>query len=171
MANKKHIFADLHNKYYPLIFSAVYTKVGDTDDTNDICQEVFIKFYEKFEEIENKRKWLYGALRLAILEFFRKKKSNVNIDEVFSDVSLTFVNGFRDARIIISEAMENMDNFNNEEERIIFDLIAINNFSYNQTAKQLGLTKRQIEYKYKLIVNRIIQYLKKKGVDNIEDLL
>ncbi|MDY6968108.1 MAG: sigma-70 family RNA polymerase sigma factor [Spirochaetota bacterium] len=171
MTKKKDLFTEMHSKYYPLIFSAVYTKVDNVDDAKDICQEVFIKFFEKFGEIENYRKWLYGALRLAVFDFYRKSRPNINIDEVFDDISLTFVNGFRESRIIINEAIENMDNFDNETDKIMFDLIAINNFTYAQTAKQLGLTRRQVEYKYKKITDRIIDYLRKKGIDNLEDLL
>ena len=130
-----------------------------------------IKFFEKFNTIENHRKWLYGALRLAVFEFYRSRNKASNIDDIFNDVGLTFVNGFRDARIIISEIIESDDTFDSEEDKILFDLIAINNFSYNQAGSQLGLTKRQVQYKYGLIVQKILDQLNKKGIKNIEDLL
>ncbi len=53
----------------------------------------------------------------------------------------------------------------------IFDYIAIQNFTYEQTAKQLGFTKRQIKYKYGLIVRQILDFLNKRGVKDLEDLL
>ncbi len=173
MNRKRDIYTEAHNLYYPIVFGAVYTKVNNVDDARDICQEVFLIFYEKFGEIENHRKWLFGALRLAVFEFYRKRKKGeaLDIDEIFNDVSLTFVNGFRDARIIISEAFENIENFQIEEDKILFDLVAFSNYSYSHVAEHLGLTKRKVEYRYRRIVEKILDYLKSKGIENIEDLL
>ncbi|MBN2402295.1 MAG: sigma-70 family RNA polymerase sigma factor [Spirochaetes bacterium] len=171
MAIKRDKFTEDHKKYYPLIFSAVFTKVENIDDAKDICQEVFIRYYENFEKVIDSRKWLYGTLRNVVLEFYRMDKGNVDIDDVFKDISLTFVNGFRDARIIISEAMEEIANFNNEDDKILFDLVAVYNYSYTEAGRQMGLTKRQVEYKYRQIVDKIISYLEKKGIRNFEDLL
>lgn len=110
-------------------------------------------------------------MRLSVFEFYRKKRGDMDIDEVFNDVSLTFMNGFRDARIVISEAIENMKLFDGEDDKVLFDLIAVHNYSYNETAKELHLTKRMVEYRYRRIVDSILDYLKKKGLTNIEDLL
>lgn len=171
MGKERDKFTEIYNQYYPLVFSAIRTKIEDIDDANDIMQEVFIRFYNQIDEVENPRKWLYGTLRNTVFEFYRKSKPDTNIDDVFSDMSLTFVNGFRDARIIIGEAFENMEHFNSDEEKSLFDLIAMHTFSYSQTAKQLGMTRRQVEYKYQQIVERILDYLKKQGIKGIDDLL
>ncbi len=171
MSKKKDKFTEDHKRYYPLVFSAVYTKVENIDDAKDICQEIFIRFFEKYEEVKDSRKWLYGTLRNVVLEYYRKQRGDVDIDDVFKDVSLTFVNGFKDARIIISEAIENMDNFGGEDEKTLFDLVAVYNYSYTEAAKQMGLAKRKVEYKYRRIVDSIMDYLNKKGIKDIEDLL
>ena len=168
---KKNNFTDVYSTYYPVVYSAVYTKVGNEDDTNDICQEVFLRLFQKFEEVDNVRKWLFIALRYVVIEYYRKKKPEANVDELFNDIGLTFVNGFRDARIIISEVLEDMENFRDEKEKALFDLIAIHNFSYEEAGKQLGMTKRQVDYRYNQITNRILESLKKRGVKHIEDLL
>jgi RNA polymerase sigma factor (sigma-70 family) len=173
MENKRSRLTEIYADYLPIVFNAVFTKVGNRDDTKDICQEVFIRLFQKIDEVENPRKWLFSALKLVTLEYFRKKRTDdhLNVEDVFNDVGLTFTNGFRDTRIIISEAMENMENFQDEKDRIIFDFIAVSNFSYGNTAKILGLTRRQVEYKYGLIVDRILKYLAQKGIKSIQDLL
>ncbi len=172
MNTKRDSFTEAHARYYSVVFGAVYSKVGNADDAEDICQEVFIKCFEKFDEIENVRKWLFGALRLSVFEFYRRKeRRDIDIDEVFGDLSLTFVNGFRDARIIISEAIENIENIRSNEDRLIFDLVAVHNFSYSRAGKQLGLTMRKVEYRYRKIVDEILLYLKEKGIEEIEELL
>lgn len=168
---KNREFAELYNDYYPLIFGTIYTKVGDADETEDICQELFIKFYEKLETIENKRQWLYGAVRYQMMSYYRNKKSNIDIDKVFDDIALSFVNGFKDTRIIINDAIENMDNFKDEREKVLFNLIAIHRFSYREAGSQLGLSIKQVRYKYEKIVKRLKSYLADKGIKSLEDLI
>ncbi len=170
--NKKDIYTEAHLKYYPLVYSTVYLKVNNETDAQDICQEIFFAFFEKLDKIENHRKWLYGTLRIEILNFYKRKYSTeVAIDEVFNDVGMTFVNGFRDTRLLIAEVLKDGDIFSGVDDLNIFELIAYNGFSYTTVAKQLGYSKRQIEYKYSKIAAKILDSLKKKGINNIEDLL
>ncbi|MCU0847012.1 MAG: RNA polymerase sigma factor [Spirochaetes bacterium] len=172
MSWKKRDFAEAYNDYYPLIFSAVFSKVSRVEDAEDICQEIFIKFYEKIDTIENHRKWLYGAMKFELLTYYRKKHPDVeDVEEMLQDASLSYVNGFKDIRIILTEAIENMDNFEDESDKILFDLVAIFNFTYEEAAGQLGFSVRQVRYKYNKIAGRLVSYLGKKGIKSLEDLL
>ncbi len=165
-------FAESYNELYPVVFSTVYRKVGNINDAEDICQELFIRLYQKMDEVENRRKWLYGALNLEVMAYYRKKKpGDVDIDEVFDDAGLSFVNGFRDTRIMIKDAIEDMDNFRDETDRTLFDLVAVNNFTYEEAGAQLGLNRRQVRYRYGLIVERLCDYFRKKGINSLEELL
>ncbi len=170
--DKKNIneYTEAYINYYPLVFSVVYSKIGNKDDANDICQDIFIIFYEKYDEVENVRKWLLGTMRNIVLKFFQnKKQGTVSIDDIFEDISLAYVNGFRDTRIMLNEAFENIES--SENEKIMLDLIATHNFTYNNVAKLLGMTKRQVDYQYNVLVKRVIDYLKKKGIMDIGELL
>lgn len=173
MQDRRNRLTDIYAIYYPVVFSAVYTKVGDMDDTHDICQEVFLRLFERLDEVENVRRWLFSALKLVVLEHYRKKQKNdaLNVEDVFTDISLTFVNGFRDSRMLIQEAIDSPGIFNDEYERVIFDLVAINNYTYEAAAKHLGMTRRQAEYRYTQTVSRITEYLRKKGINKLDDLL
>ena len=157
-------------EYYPLIYSTIFTKINNQDDANDLCQEIFIIMYEKFNEIDNYRKWLYGTMRNVLFRHYeKKKKTAVDIDEVFNDVSLTFVNGMRDIRLTIEDVLTEIEM--TDEQNLLFEYIAVNNYSYNKTGEILGRTKRQVEYAYQGLVRRILEQLKEKGIENIEDLL
>ena len=165
-------YTEIYMDYYPLIFNTVYSKINNYDDAEDICQEIFIRFYNKFKDVENARKWLYGTMKNVIFEFFRKKgKSEDDIDSVLEDAGLSFINGFKDIRVIIQEALNNVNIFNNEKEKIAFELISIYNYSYTKTAKTLGLSLHKVRYKYKKSVETLLSHLKSKGIDNLEDLL
>jgi RNA polymerase sigma factor (sigma-70 family) len=165
-------FTGLYCDFYPLVYSVVYSKIGDADDAGDITQDVFIRFYEKMGEVENPRTWLLGVMRKEVVEYYRKMRgAAVNVDDLFEDMNLAFVNGFRDARLIIQEALEDMGNFFGEREKVLFDLIAVSNFTYVEAGQALGMSLRQVKYRYALIVRRLIECLNRRGIRNLEDLI
>lgn len=172
LEKKASDFTNVYSNYYALVYSMVFTKVDNHDEAEDICQEVFLRFYEKFDEVLDPRKWLYGTLRNVVLEHYRKKgRNDANIDDIFQNITMSFVNGFRDTRIIIEEALDNTENFEDESERVVFDLVALYNFSYAEAAQQMGMTERQVRYRYAKVSERITHYLKKKGISSLEELL
>lgn len=169
-SEKRDKYSEIFTDYYQIVYNAVYPKVNSVDDTEDICQEVFIALYNHLEEINNVRAWLYGTLRNMVLQYYRKKyPMNENIDNMMDDISLSFVNGFRDTRIIISSSLDEV--ISGEEERNIVELVAFHNYSYSETAEIMGLTKRQVEYKYTQLARKLEAQLKEKGISSIEDLL
>jgi len=86
-------------------------------------------------------------------------------------VSLTFINGMRDQRLIIREILEDESTFGNIQNRLIFDLVAIQKYTMEEAAKELGLSRDQIKYRYGIINKNILLSLKKKGITNLEELL
>lgn len=170
--NKDQTFTNNYSDYYSIVIGTIYTKVNDYHTAQDLAQEVFLLFYEKLDEIENKRKWLLGALRNVVMNYFSKKRhTTVDINEIFDDVNLTYTNGFRDARIVITDVMENSNNFKNNIDKVIFDLIAVKNYSFVETKNELGLTIDLVKYRYKSVCRNITDELKKKGINSIEELL
>jgi RNA polymerase sigma factor (sigma-70 family) len=167
--NKKDKFTELFDEYYHVVFNAIYPKIGNTHDTEDICQEVFIALFNNLDNIDSVKKWLFGTLRNIVYKFYRNRKQVINIDDMFQDISLTFVNGFRDARLLITAAIE--DEINNVEDRQIIEMIAYHNYSYAHVAKITGHTKRIIQYRYTQLVKKILENLNRRGIKNIEDLL
>jgi len=128
--------------------------------------------YERFEKIDNPRKWLFGTMRLVMLEYFREKQNkNVDIDEIFNDANLSYINAFKDTRIILEAAMNDMNNFGDEKNKIIFELVTIKNLTYKETAKQMGISIHQVRYRLKIISEKLQDYFKQKGINSLEELL
>jgi RNA polymerase sigma factor (sigma-70 family) len=164
--NKRDRYTKIFLEYYHVVFNTIYLKVGNIEDAEDLCQEVFIALFNNMEEILNMRKWIFGTLRNVVLKYYRDRKST---DELFEDMALTFVNGFRDLRLIINDSIQSA--IKEDIDNSIVDLIGFHSYSYSNTSKLLGLTKRQVEYRYSQIVKRVIHNLNTHGISNIEDLL
>jgi RNA polymerase sigma factor (sigma-70 family) len=174
-SKKDREFRKSYSDFYPLIFTALCGKVSNREDAEDICHEIFVSYYRKFDEVRDPRNWLFGAMKYCISNYYRKKEGSdpntLDIDNIEDDIHLAYENGFRDVRIIIHEAIENGDNYRDEKERILFELIAINNYTFDEAARQLGLTRRQAVYRYQSVSRRILDNLKERGISRIEDLL
>lgn len=170
---KKSKFIEAYSDYYPVIFGSVCTRINSIDDAEDITQEIFLRFYRKMDEIENPRKWLFGTMKMVLFEFYRSRKEDAtDIEELQMDVSLSFVNGMRDLRMLLEEVFNDADVFNNDEKnRIIFDLVAIQRYTLEEAAKEVGMSRDQVKYRYSLINRSILQTLKKRGVSNLEELI
>jgi RNA polymerase sigma factor (sigma-70 family) len=168
---KTEEFTNHYRKYSSLVMTSVYSKVENLHEAEEICQEVFIRYFENFDEVKDPRKWLYGTLRNVVLDYYKTKKRNdVDIEKLFDDISMSFVNGFKETRLIIEEALNNFLDMN-DTGRIIFELVAIYNYTYREAGKHLNLTYKQVRTRYYKTVDSLISYLKGKGIKSLEDLL
>ncbi len=166
-------FREAYNDYHALILNTLFLKLGSREDAEDICHEVFVSCLRKIEEIQDIRKWLFGALRLEIANYYRKKgmsfDGQMDIDDLVNDPRLAFENGQREMRLVLDEAIDNMDNFRDERERTLFRLIAIYDYTQEEAGRHLGLSRRQVGYSYAQATKRIMNYLKRKGISGIGD--
>jgi RNA polymerase sigma factor (sigma-70 family) len=169
---KDREFTEVYTGHYSRVYSAIYVRIDDAEIAGDLTQEVFTRFYEKFDEVATPSKWLMGTMRYVLLEYYRKKyRKDMELDDLFQDVAFTFVNGFREARIMIQDALEHEENFMVDMDKVIFDLVAMKGFSYGEAGEHTGLTKRQVRYRYGLTIRNLQNYFRKQGIHNLEDLL
>ena len=74
------IWKDFHKKLKQFIVM----KVRNTDDADDILQDVFIRIHNKIDTLKNSRKlesWIYQIARNSIIDYYRKKKNFTEIPE------------------------------------------------------------------------------------------
>lgn len=165
-------FIENYDSFYTIIFSSIYSKVNNYHDAEDICQEVFFRFYNKIDEVENPRKWLFGCLRIVVLDYYKEKKGKeLDIDKLSDNISMSYVNGFRDARMMIKQAIDEICDERGDSDASLFELIAVHNFTFVQASKHLNLNYKQARYRYKIFTEKVLEKLMEKGVKNIEDLL
>jgi len=166
-------FTAIYSDFYPVVYSSIYARLRDEDITSDLAQEIFTRMLQKIDDVENPRAWIFGAMKLVLFEYYRKKSgtTDIDIDSVLDDVNMRYVNGFRDTRILIQDALAASENYSDEYERIVFNLVALNDYTYREAAEQTGLTERQVRYRYNAATKRITEYLKKKGINSLEELL
>ena len=77
-------FTLLYQKYKEPIFSYIYYLSRDYTEAEEICQDVFLKVYlniAKFEGRSSFKTWIYCIAKNTFLEFKRKTKKEILIEE------------------------------------------------------------------------------------------
>lgn len=78
-------FGELYNIYFKKIYSFIYYRVSHKETAEDLAEEVFLKAHIKIQgikEIKSFESWLYQIARNLIIDYYRSKKEQVNIDEL-----------------------------------------------------------------------------------------
>lgn len=86
LGGSQEAFAELVGRYKKLVYSTVYHYIKDTEEVNDISQEVFIKIYKALGSYNPQYKFSTWTVRISTnlcLDILRKKKfASVPIEEI-----------------------------------------------------------------------------------------
>lgn len=165
-------FTMAFDENYSVMFNAVHAKVGSFDDAEEICQELFLRLYQRMGEVANPRAWLFGALRLVVLEHYRKKgRAEDDIDRMCDDIPLSFSERSPETGMLLREALDSEGIFPEERDRSLFELVAVDGYSYAEASRALGISYRQARYGFECASKRIVSYLKGRGISNLEEML
>ncbi len=73
---KNERFTEVYKRYNRLIIKIAYDSLKDGFAAEEICQQVFVSFYENMEKIseEHMKGWLIVAAKNALIDYVRKQK-------------------------------------------------------------------------------------------------
>jgi RNA polymerase sigma factor (sigma-70 family) len=168
-------FSNAYQNYYNLVYKQLYSRLKNHELTEEMVHEIFIIFNKKQKNIEEHKikQWLFAAIRNSLNNYYRKAESSKqfeNIENYYDSNYLSFVNGFRDARIILEEIYQSIE-YKSEIEENVYQLIAYQNYSFSETAAILNLSLYKTKKIYNSIIVQLLKKLNKKGIKKFEDLL
>ena len=67
--NKK--FINDYREFEPIIYSRLYNKLKDVHLVEDLLQNIFESYFKRIDKVENKRKWLLGAMRNQLFLYYQ----------------------------------------------------------------------------------------------------
>jgi len=83
-----HAFAELVELYKDRIVSFLFRMTGNREDAYDLAQDVFLKVYSNFHSFDSSLRfspWLYRIAQNLAIDFLRRKKKIVYLDEPLGD--------------------------------------------------------------------------------------
>lgn len=142
-----YAFEDLYTEYKKMIFRIAFSILENTEEAEDVVQNVFLKIYSLDVENlpdRNESSWLYSVAKNEALMILRKKESNINIDEIYI---IGNENNEID-KIIDVESYNKLISKLPKEEQEILSLKIISKFTFDEIGKLLGKSTNTIKWKY-----------------------
>ncbi len=168
----QHAFELLVRKYKTTVFNTIYSIIGNTQEADDIAQEVFLKVYTRAGSFKGKSSfstWLYRITVNKCVDELRKRNDKIisyetefNEEEKLKlkDVLASRENDStqelirKELQDIIQKAMNSLS----EKYRIILTLKEIEGLSYNEISRIMKISLAKV----KIWLFRARQKLKEK---------
>ena len=138
---------DLYCKYNKLIYNIAFSILKNRENSEDIVQIVFMKIFQMDKNklpTTNESTWLYSLTKNETLNYLRKKKQEVNLDEIYY-----ITEEDKELNKIIDK-----DNYNriiaklNKQEREIISLKILSNMSFKEISLLLNIPMGTVQWKY-----------------------
>ena len=146
-------FEHLFNRYRDAIYRLFAQRLGSTnDDADDLLQETFIKVYlniDRYDSAYTFGQWVYTIARNTFIDFTRRSRSDLPIDERFASPATTAPTP--EESIINSQQRTQIEHYLEElpeQYNTLFKLRFLDEYSYDEIAEKLhlpmGTVKTQI---------------------------
>ncbi len=164
-------FTIYYNKYKTKIYNYTLRMVNDRDTAEDILQEVFIKFFENFNLIQNKNSiifWLFKTTQNLVYTYYNYKnkfKSHINlsdnddeINEIPADIDI--INGLeeKELSILINQSIELLP----LEQKEVYLLKEYGNLSYKEIGELLKIDSELVKSRIFKARQKLIKIISKK---------
>ena len=138
---------ELHEKYHKLIYSIAFSILKNKEDSEDVVQIVFLKIFQTDKDklpTANEASWLYSLTKNETLNYLRKKKLEVNIDEIYymseEDNELN--------KIIDNDSYNRIITKLDKQAQEIVSLKILSNMSFREISLLLNMPMGTVQWKY-----------------------
>ena len=89
----KNYYNEIYDKHIKEVYRFVYLRTSSTEISQDICSDVFFKFYNNTKNkpakyLKNPRAFIYRIARNKIIDYYRTNKKVLSVEELSEDVIL-----------------------------------------------------------------------------------
>lgn len=148
IANKEEKeFSKLYEKYSELVYGVSFSILKNKESSEDITQTVFTKIWNMNINnlpTNNEASWLYSITKNETLNFLRKQKATLNIEDIY------YINNDNNE---LNEIIEK-DTFNriiaklDEKEQEIVSLKILSSLSFKEISQILNIPIGTVQWKY-----------------------
>ena len=136
-----------YKEYYSLIYGIVFSILKNKENSEDVVQNVLIKIFSldksKFPD-RGSLSWLYTVSKNEALNYLRKNKQFVNIEEIYEIKEETD----EIEKIIDVHTYNKIINGLNEKEKESVSLKILSNFTFKKIGQLLKMPTATVQWKY-----------------------
>lgn len=145
--NDMSSYDTLYKEYYSIVYGIVFSILKNKESTEDVVQEIFLKIYNMDKERlpeKGELSWIYTVSKNEALNYLRKKKQEVNIEEIYEALEEPneieeFIDIYTYNKIISGL---------NEQEKQIVSLKILSNFTFKKIGQMLSMPTPTVQWKY-----------------------
>jgi RNA polymerase sigma-70 factor (ECF subfamily) len=140
-------FTEIYNRYWDKLYFIAHKLLKDTDNAEEIVQEVFLTLWRKKEtlEIQSLTQYLAAMTRYAVYRHLAKEKQ---LKENKNIVSLLNIDGVAEMNIdnkILLEIIYQLSNKLPEKCRLVFQYNKLQDMSLADVAEKLDISQKTAE--------------------------
>ncbi len=157
---KKEKFEKVYKKWVQPLFRYVFYKTGDRLLSEDIVQEVFVKYWEKMYTIDSEKPYLYTSVNNFLKNKYAHDKVVLKFEKQiqFSNPSSPHFD------LEVSEfkvRLENEISALPEKQREVFLLHKMDGYKYREIADLLNISQKAVEKRMSLALSELRKIYKK----------
>ena len=145
LAGDDEAFAELVRRHKRKIFGIAVRFARNDAELNDICQEIFVKAYQKLKSFRGEAPFEHWVSRIAVhscydfLRATRHDRENVSLDGI--EIGVRPDESARDASELLHWAMARLS----ADERLVITLLELEERSVRETAELTGWSESNVK--------------------------
>jgi RNA polymerase sigma-70 factor (ECF subfamily) len=149
VSNDCDAFEEFFYKFQPSIFNFLYRFTFDYDISKDLCQDTFIKFWQKRNDIDTSnspKAYLYKIAHNLAINYLERHPKTSTVDNPNEDIEDLYNNpekeiDYKFMQKDIQKAILHLP----ERCRVIFMLSRFHDFTYNEIAETLDISIQTVK--------------------------
>ena len=150
---------DIYRDYHDKVLNYIRGKVGNAEDAEDICSDVFLKVQNKLDEYDQEKAavstWVYTIARNSIIDHYRTHRVSEEIpEELSSDYEIDGSLLQRETLMELAEALKKLS----EEERLVIIMHYYQNMSLKDIEKATDMSYGQVKLRHNSALNEMKKF-------------
>ncbi|MBR9920327.1 MAG: RNA polymerase sigma-70 factor [Bacteroidetes bacterium] len=146
----KPAFEGLFRSHFDHLCRFATQYVSDTDTAQDLCQKVFIRLWEKREEMDPKqsiKSYLFTSVKNRCLNYLRdqKKYRSQVLDLDCGDIEFGYEDEEAFAEADLKDRIEKALSSLPEKCRLVFEMSRFQDLKYKEIATELDISQKTVE--------------------------
>ena len=161
----KEALKEIYNKCNKIVYGIAFSILKNRDNSEDIVQIVFMKIMNMSKDllpIKNEMSWIYSLTKNETLNYIRKQKDLVNIEEAY----FLLEEDKEIQKIIEKDSYNNLIKKLLEKDREIISLKILSNMSFREISNLLNMPIGTVQWRYytslyslKLMIGNISMFI------------